>query len=142
MPALHSEPMSQLVAWLEGHGALLSWLAFISVAMLIATPVLLPAWVASLPASYFVAPSARPKGALQWAKRVAAWALGAVLIVAGFLMMFLPGQGLLTLFAGMSLVPFPGKRALMNRVLRQPKVAQGLQWMRRRAGRPELDLPS
>lgn len=141
MPASEVESLSALLRWVEGHGALLSWLTVGSLAMLIATPILLPAWVASLPESYFVTPVEHPRGVLQWTKRVFTWGLGAVLIVVGVLMLFLPGQGLLTLFAGLSLVPFPGKRALMDRVLRRPSVARGLQWMRRRAGRPELQLP-
>src|SRR5919197_5810008 len=36
---------------------------------------------------------------------------GVVFVLAGILMLFLPGQGILTLLIGISLIDFPGKRA-------------------------------
>lgn len=141
MPSFDDKLLEPLTQWVTAHAAWLSWLAVGSVVMLLATPVLLPAWIASLPDDYFVQPRRLPRGAKGWLRRALAWVLGTLLLVAGLLMLFLPGQGLLTLFAGLSLLPFPGKPALLRRVLGHRKVADALQWMRRRAGRPPLVLP-
>ena len=66
-------------------------------------------------------------------------ALGAA--VCGALMLVLPGQGLLTLLAGLMLVEFPAKRRLELWILRRAPVLRVVQWMRSRAGKPPLDLP-
>lgn len=42
---------------------------------------------------------------------------GVVLMLLGVLLLFLPGQGLLTLFAGTMLADIPGKKALLRRLL-------------------------
>src|SRR5919202_7066364 len=38
--------------------------------------------------------------------------LGGIFVFAGFLMLFLPGQGVLTMLIGVTLLDFPGKRRL------------------------------
>jgi Putative transmembrane protein (PGPGW) len=64
--------------------------------------------------------------------------VGVVLLVAGIAMLVLPGQGLLTLLAAVSLMDFPGKRRLERRLLSRPRVLEVLNRWRRRVGRPPL----
>ena len=45
--------------------------------------------------------------------------LGMVFFLAGFLMLFLPGQGLLTMLIGISFMDFPNKRRLEARIVGQ-----------------------
>jgi hypothetical protein len=52
----------------------------------------------------------------------------------------LPGQGVLTILAGLSLLSFPGKRRLQLRLLRIPAIHRAIDALRRRAGRPPLHL--
>ncbi|HOS97284.1 MAG TPA: PGPGW domain-containing protein, partial [Deltaproteobacteria bacterium] len=67
--------------------------------------------------------------------------LGAVFILAGIIMLFLPGQGVLTILIGITLVSFPRKRVLELRLVRKPSVLRALNWMRARAHKPPLLLP-
>jgi hypothetical protein len=67
--------------------------------------------------------------------------LGAVLIVAGLLMLVVPGQGLLTIAVGLALTDFPGKFRLERWIVKRPSVWRTINWLRRRAGREPLERP-
>jgi hypothetical protein len=67
-------------------------------------------------------------------------AVGGLLLVAGILMLVLPGQGILTILAALALLNFPGKRALELRILHRPALLKGINWLRRRAGRKPLSF--
>jgi len=56
--------------------------------------------------------------------------VGILLLFAGILMLFLPGQGLLTMILGISLLEFPGKRTLIDGVLHLHPIQNGLNWIR------------
>jgi hypothetical protein len=106
---------------------------------LIVTAALLPTFVARLPVDYFahdcVAPST-PRTLPHLTLRALKNTVGAVLLVAGLLMLVLPGQGLLTMLVGFVLVEFPGKRRLERAIARRPAVRAFLDDVRRRRGAP------
>lgn len=64
--------------------------------------------------------------------------IGAVFVVAGLAMLVLPGQGLLTMLIGVSLLDIPGKRRLERKLISQPQVLRGVNALRRRFGKPAL----
>jgi len=64
--------------------------------------------------------------------------VGMVLLVAGVVMLVLPGQGILTILIGISLMDFPGKYRMMERFVRIKQVRKSLNWMRRKAGKVEF----
>jgi hypothetical protein len=66
--------------------------------------------------------------------------VGWTLVVAGLLMLVLPGQGLLTLFVATFFLDFPHKRDLQRWVLRRGWVTHVVDKLRKRAGRPSLVL--
>jgi hypothetical protein len=66
--------------------------------------------------------------------------LGAVFVLAGIAMLVLPGQGLLTMFVGIALVDFPGKRALERKIIAKPMVLHAINRLRQRFNRPPLLL--
>ena len=69
--------------------------------------------------------------------------LGGALVLIG-LVLSLPlvfGQGVLTMLIGISLLDLPGKRKLELSIVRREPVRKSMDWMRRRAGRPPLELP-
>jgi hypothetical protein len=114
------------------------FLGIASVAMFVGMLLAVPWIVSRLPADHFV--RERAKDALP--RRIARNVLGAVLVLAGVAMLVLPGQGVLTILVGLSLVDFPLKRRLLCRLLRTGAIARGVQRLRSRAGRPPLLLPS
>lgn len=60
--------------------------------------------------------------------------LGVLLIVLGVILSIpgVPGQGVLTILIGMTLVDFPGKRKLEQRIMRIPTVLRGANKIRTR----------
>jgi len=53
-------------------------------------------------------------------------------------MLVLPGQGLLTILAGLVLLHFPRKHELLRWIVSRPAVLASANWVRHRAGRPPL----
>lgn len=69
--------------------------------------------------------------------------LGVVLVVLGVALSVpgVPGQGLLTIFAGLLLIDVPGKRRFELAVLRRPSIRGKVDALRRRFRRPSLLFP-
>jgi hypothetical protein len=132
--------------WLRENETVLWCLGTLSVLTLVGSAFLLPALVTRMPADYFVAPAApgsfrRRHPVVRILLHVAKNALGVVLFGAGLALLFLPGQGILTVLAALALLDFPGKRRLELKIVRLPRVLLAVNWLRGRAGRPPLVLP-
>ncbi|HBO12715.1 MAG TPA: hypothetical protein DD491_08020 [Halieaceae bacterium] len=67
-------------------------------------------------------------------------AVGALLLVLGIVMLFTPGQGLLTILAGLLLMNFPGKYRLERWLVQRPGVLRSLNWLRTRRGKAPFHL--
>ena len=70
-------------------------------------------------------------------KNVGGW----LFILAGTVMLVLPGQGIITMVVGVMLIDFPGKFRLERWLAARRPLMRALNWMRRRAGRPPLQVP-
>jgi hypothetical protein len=68
--------------------------------------------------------------------------VGAIFVFAGFLMLFLPGQGILTMLIGVTMLDFPGKRQLEAKMIGQPAVLCAINTMRQKFGKPPLTIAS
>ena len=58
-------------------------------------------------------------------------AVGILLLAAGIIMLFIPGQGILTIIMGLALMDFPGKRNVEIKLLRLHSVQKTLNWLRK-----------
>lgn len=122
---------------------MLGWLGIASGIMFVGSLLAIPFLVARIPTDYFIdkkgATRQHPVLALLFA--IFKNTLGIVLILAGLAMLVLPGQGLLTLMIGLMLTNFPGKHALILRIVQRPAILNALNRMRAKANRPPLDMP-
>ncbi len=138
--------MPDILIWVREHQDLLEWLGGLSLAMFVVTLVVFPLVIIHLPVDYFVRDRRDP--ARQTRRHPAVWLaltilkniLGIVLVAAGAAMLVLPGQGLLTILLGVTLVNFPGKYALERRIVSRPSVANTLNRIREAVGRNPLEL--
>lgn len=139
------------MAWLSGHIATLQavgglWVG-LGVVSLLFTIVALPLMVLRLPSDYFLRHKRIPVSRSSLHPVLAVLAstfknvLGVVLIVFGLVMIFVPGQGLLTILIGLLLTNFPGKYQLERKLVERPAVLRTLNRIRRRAGREPLLSP-
>ncbi|ASP49410.1 hypothetical protein [Cognaticolwellia beringensis] len=73
------------------------------------------------------------KSGLNIVAHIAKIVLGLFLLICGLAMLVLPGQGLITILIGLSLIPFPGKHKLENNLLARKSVRSSLNWIRIKA---------
>ena len=67
---------------------------------------------------------------------------GILLVLVGIVMALpgVPGQGVLTILIGITLLDFPGKRGLELSLIRRPAVLRAVNQLRQRFGHPPLQL--
>jgi hypothetical protein len=141
------EWIAPVLNWAKSHQAMMWWIFAASIAVALITPIAVGWAVVHLPTDYFTRKERRPSSA--WEKYavlrplylIAKNLLGLVLLVAGIAMLVLPGQGLLTIVIGIILMDFPGKYRLERWLATRRPVWQSLNWLRKRARRPELQWP-
>lgn len=131
---------STLVDFFGEHQQAMWWGAALSVVLFVGCLIVVPWLVSRIPADYFVGPH-RPRTpfaahhpVLRLLAVIAKNLIGAALIVAGILMLILPGQGVLTVVIGVLLMDFPGKHRLERKLIRQRPVLRSINWLRRRSG--------
>jgi len=127
-----------LPAWIADYQEFFWALGVLSVILFVGSLLVVPSLVIRIPSDYF---NHQERPASAWAEqhrtiRFAALVtknlLGAVLLAAGFAMLVLPGQGLLTLFVGVMLVSFPGKYRFEKWLVRKRWVHRPINWLRRK----------
>ena len=64
--------------------------------------------------------------------------VGVLLLAAGSAMLILPGQGLLTLLIGLSVMDFPGKHYLLERCIKIDTIRHSLNWIRRKGEKEQF----
>lgn len=126
-------------------GGILWWLAGASVVCFIGSLITIPIILVRLPQDYFDVRVPRTwmkdhHPVLKILGHVLKNSFGAVFLAAGFLMLFLPGQGILTMLIGMSLLDFPGKRRLEAQLIGRPKILATINLVRHRFHKPPLVL--
>jgi hypothetical protein len=123
----------------------LIWLTVGSLVGFIGTLIAIPFIMVRLPADYFDTRTPRHwmkdhHPVLRLAGLIVKNVVGAVFLLAGLAMLFLPGQGILTMLIGISLLDFPGKRKLEAKIVGQPTVLHALNAMRAKFDKPPLTL--
>jgi hypothetical protein len=134
-------------AWAVRNEATVFWVTVTSVAMFVASLIIVPILLVKMPSDYFVRPHLiRLEGhwTLRVIRKVLKNLLGVVLAVIGLVMIPAPGQGVLTLLIGLTLLDYPGKRQCELRIVRKPTVLRAINWIRSRYGRPPIltDIPT
>ena len=119
------------------------WVASLSLGAFVLSIVILPLIIIRLPADFFVREVSVPLriSPLRLCLKALKNALGLIFLVAGFIMLFIPGQGILTMLFGVSLMDFPGKRRLQHRIVKTPRVHRSLNWLRGKTNRAPFLLP-
>lgn len=133
--------MAQLTEWMTAH-----WMILLaaSAATFLVSIIAVPVLIVRLPADYFSAgrkpdsDSSHP--VLRVLFRVLKNILGVCFLVGGFIMLFTPGQGVLSILLGVVLMDFPGKRRIERGIISRPRVLGLVNVLRKKAGRPPFVL--
>jgi len=134
-----------LLDWIQEHENFLYVFAVFSAVSLIIIAAIAPLIIVRMPDNYFtqthrqkVAKPTQP--AYRYSLLIFKNSLGSLFVVAGFLMLFIPGQGLLTMLIGLMLMDFPGKYRIERWLVCNTGVLKPLNWLREKKGKPPLHL--
>ncbi|MBA5871251.1 MAG: hypothetical protein GDA68_14830 [Nitrospira sp. CR2.1] len=136
-----SDVLAQIESYVSAN--VLIWFAVSSVFMFVGTLIAIPVILMRLPADYFDIRKPRPwmenhHPILRLLGHIVKNVVGAIFLFAGFLMLFLPGQGVLTMLIGLSMIEFPGKRRVEAKIVGQSTVLCTINSMRAKFGKPPL----
>lgn len=131
---------AQVMNGLDTYQDLIVWVGIGSALLFVISLLLLPWLVKRIPVDYFKRPM--PEG---WALMVRPQTMlrnliGVLVVIAGFIMLVTPGQGVLTILVGLALMQFPGKRALERWLISRPGILSTINWIRTKANIPPLQL--
>jgi hypothetical protein len=123
----------------------LIWLTALSIVFFIGTLIAIPFILVRLPSDYFDVRVPRPwmqdhHPVLRLLGHIVKNTVGVIFLFTGFLMLFLPGQGILTMLIGISMLDFPGKRKVEAVLIGQPTVLSVINGMRRKFNKSPLVL--
>ena len=144
MPA----PIADLIAFLSrvlARGGLWVGLA-ISAGLAVGSVALVAVVVVHWPADHFKPPEAggreRDRAPAHILVVIGRNAAGVLLVRLGLVMALpgIPGQGILTMIVGLTMVDFPGKRGLERRLIGRPHILRALNRLRARFGRAPLEM--
>ncbi len=136
-----------MLDWIQDNEALFYSIGTLTVVSLLVLPILMTVVLVRLPVTYFAnehrspaQPPTRPRSLLRLLGLAGKNLLGAVFLAAGFAMLVLPGQGILTMLLGLSLMNFPGKYRLERWLIRHGATLRVVNALRHRFGAPPLVL--
>jgi hypothetical protein len=110
----------------------------VSIAMFVGSLVAIPWMIRRLPSDHFV----RPPQAHSLKTKVLRNVAGAILVALGIAMLVLPGQGIIAVLFGLSIMDLKIKARIMRRLLCQKKIQEGVQRIRAKAGKQPLAIPA
>jgi archaellum biogenesis protein FlaJ (TadC family) len=142
-----SNHFNKIVQWF-GHHAWVLWIGFaLSLVTVLASIVFVPWAIVRIPPDYFThrRPPEIPWNKLHPAVRPLAMVIknlvGAALVFAGFIMLFIPGPGVITILVGLALMNVPGKRTLERWIVSRRTVFSALNKLRAKYSHPPLEHP-
>lgn len=132
-----------ILEWIREHEGLLALVGGLGFLMFLGSIAAIPLIIAWMPEDYFVRISRKPfrRRPFRQVLHVLKNILGFVLLLSGILLLLLPGQGILTMVIGISLVDFPGKHQLQLKLVRNPKIRHSIQWIRAKVHHKPLQIP-
>jgi len=121
------------------------WFVLISIVTFLISLLLIPALIIRIPADYFCHDKRHKINNQQPLIKlfiiIAKNLLGGVLVISGFIMLFMPGQGLITLLIGMMIMNYPGKYTLERWLIIKFHGINAINWYRTRHHLPPLQMP-
>ena len=132
--------------YLKEYHFVVGWLGLLSVVTFIGSIISIPWIISRLPANYFVRHrqlvDERHKLHPLMARFVFGMrnGFGFIFLLAGIAMLVLPGQGIITILIGISLMDFPKKHTVVDYLVRRPQVINLLNWIRKKERKPPFEF--
>jgi len=146
MPLNFLERFPQLYDWLKEHTSLLKYAGLISLITFFGTILLMGILILIIPTDYFSNPKRRKSYLITRRPLLGIVLLtvknliGLIFLIVGFLLLFMPGQGVLTILIGVVLMNFPGKYRIERKLVQRPGILQGINKIRGKFHRPQISF--
>ena len=126
--------------WVSQNKMLIQWISIVSIISFFGSIIIIPKIIINLSSDFFINgknPRMDDQNLLiRIVFSLIKNALGFLLFLCVIIMLFIPGQGLLTMFLGLVLMDIPGKHRLQLYFLRLRAVQKSLNWIRNKNGAP------
>lgn len=135
-----------MLTFIHNHEAFFFWLTIFSLVGFIGSLVVIPWVLIKLPPDYFLTEKRQkcPWGHCHPVVRMIVIIikniLGFLLLLSGIVMLFTPGQGVLTILGGIILMDFPHKYKLMRRIIKNSKILKIINGLRAKVDREPLQI--
>lgn len=104
--------------------------------------ILITPWlVGKIPYDYFVNDKYSMKSASKITKFIVnpiRNIFGFILLILGFIMLFTPGQGIITILLAVLVMRFPYKRELEQKIIANKNILKALNWLRDKNNKPHI----
>ncbi|MFQ3207524.1 MAG: hypothetical protein ACI9IT_001682 [Glaciecola sp.] len=134
---------STLVNFCIEHAVLLVTVSLLTAFLTLA---LVPLLITNIPADYFICEKplkiSKYHPIINLFLKAAKNLLGAAFLCFGFVLLFLPGQGLVMILAGLLIMNYPGKYAIERWLILKLGVLPAMNALRLRYGKPPLISPT
>jgi hypothetical protein len=139
-----------MVDWLYGFWETLTlgrvlFAGGLFIATLVLSALIVAVVIIKIPANYFSSHYQQdflPNSSwlTRWGAVIAKNIVGAILVLAGIVMLIGPGQGILTILIGLILMDIPGKRPLEARIIKRPTIQAAANRLRAKFNKEPLIL--
>jgi archaellum biogenesis protein FlaJ (TadC family) len=135
-----------MTAFIYDHEALLLWLTITSVIGLVASLVVIPWILIQIPSDYF---SHKKRQTHPWHNDLPILSLvfllmknilGVIFIISGIIMLFIPGQGIITIIIGVILADFPYKYRIEQWIISHPAILRYINELRAQAKQSPIEV--
>jgi len=139
--------MTSILDWFRNYEVLIWWTGAASVLMFLGSLCTIPVILIKIPADYFSSLETkswidiRDLSIFRILYLIFKNMVGIAFILAGLIMLLLPGQGILTIIVGMSLLNFPGKYRLVRNIIRNKTILNTINKLRSKAAKPPIEVP-
>jgi len=135
-----------LLEFINNHETLFFWLTLIGLVGFIGSLVVIPWVLIKIPPDYFLADKRKkcPWGhcppIIRLIVLIIKNILGVILMLSGIIMLFTPGQGLLTIIGGIILMDFPHKYKLIRWIIKNSNILKFINKLRVKANQEPLKV--
>ena len=135
-----------MITFIHNHEVLLIWLTIASIIGFIGSLLVIPWILIQIPSDYF-SYSKRKKH--QWGSYPPIIRLvllliknifGVIFIISGIIMLFIPGQGIITIIIGIILTDFPYKYKIERWIINRPAILRSINKLRVKAKQSPLKI--
>ena len=131
--------------WISDYNQIIQWAGIVSVFLFFLSLFLLRYVILRLPEDYFITASSisksHPKSPQKIIVRVAKNAVGVLLTICGIILLFTPGQGMITILIGLCLIDLAIVNQFKKKIINNSQVQKALNWIRTKKSVKPFNFP-